>query len=171
MLRGINVGGHHIIKMDALRKLYESLGLRNPRTFIQSGNVVFETDEKNEALLAKRIEDEIERLYKFRPLAIQRTVAELKKATEQNPFAGRSGIEPEKLHVIFLAKDPNLEVQFNADPEEVQIRGREMYIFFPDGMGRSKLRIPTLEKALQTQGTARNWNTVNKLLELAQTES
>jgi uncharacterized protein (DUF1697 family) len=172
MLRGVNVGGHNKIKMDALRDLYESLGLRDPQTYVQSGNVVFGTDAKNIAPLAKRIEDAIERKFGFRPGVILRTTSELRDAIARTPFAKRRGIDASKLIVTFLAVDPSPEARdeifrIKADAEEVQIDGRELYVYFPDGMGRSKVW-PAIEKALKKSGTGRNWNTVTKLLEIAE---
>lgn len=172
MLRGVNVGGHNKIKMDALRALCESLGLRDPQTYVQSGNVVFRSGERNLVLLATRIEDALERKLGFRPKVILRTASELRDVIRRNPFARRQGIEPSKLHVTFLPGDPGQEVRNNilrikAHPEELRIHGRELYIYFPDGMGRSKLT-PVLERVLKKSGTDRNWNTVVKLLEMAE---
>src|SRR5437762_13357712 len=99
MLRGVNVGGHNNIKMDALRALYESLKLRAPQTYVQSGNVIFKTDERDIARLAKRIEDGIERKFGFRPDVVLRTAAEMKDVVARNPFAKRRGIEPGKLQI------------------------------------------------------------------------
>src|SRR5690242_12170421 len=85
MLRGVNVGGHNKIKMDALRALYESLKLRDAQTYVQSGNVIFKPDERDIALLTKRIEDGIERKFGFRPAVILRTAAEMRGVVERNP--------------------------------------------------------------------------------------
>ena len=172
MLRGVNVGGHNMIKMDALRALYESLGLRDAQTYVQSGNVVFRTQARDLALLSKKIEDGIERGFGFRPSVILRTSSELRDVIARNPFAKRDGIEPGKLVVTFLAGDPAPDARakllsIKTGPEELRMDGRELYIYFPDGMGRSKLP-PLLEKALRVPGTGRNWNSVTKLLELAE---
>lgn len=172
LLRGVNVGGHNKIKMDALCALYESLGLRDPRTYVQSGNVIFRTKDRDLILLTTRIENAIERTFSFRPAVIARTTAELKDVIRRNPFAARRGIDPAKLHVTFLASAPGLEIRDNLrrikpDPEELRIGGRELYIYFPNGMGCSKLPA-VIDKALKTPGTARNWNTVTKLLEMAE---
>ncbi len=172
LLRGVNVGGHHKIKMDALRALYESLGLRNPQTYIQSGNVVFRTSERDTSKLAARIESAIEKKCSFRPDVILRTESELRDVIARNPFAKRNGIEPNKLAVIFLAQEPEpaartAVLSIKPDPEELHLLGRELYIYFPDGMGRSKLPA-ALAKAMKNAGTARNWNTVAKLLEMAE---
>ena len=172
MLRGVNVGGHNKIKMDALRDLYESLALRDPQTYVQSGNVVFRTEAKEVASLAKRIEDAIERRFGFRPGVTLRTTSELRDVIARNPFAKRSGIDGSKLLVTFLAANTSPEareeiLKIKAGAEEVRIEGRELYVYFPDGIGRSKMW-PAIEKVLKKSGTGRNWNTVTKLLEIAE---
>jgi uncharacterized protein (DUF1697 family) len=174
MLRGVNVGGHNKIKMDALRALYESLGLRDPQTYVQSGNVVFRTQAKDLAALAKRIENAIERSFGFRPAVIVRTPSELRNVIARNPFAKRHAIDPSRLLVIFLASDPSAEarsqvLKIEAEPEELRIDGREVYIYYPNGLARPKLPWARVEKTLKTSGTGRNWNSVTKLLEIAET--
>ncbi len=173
MLRGVNVGGHNKIKMDALRALYESLKLRDAQTYVQSGNAIFRTDERDIPRLTKRIEDGIDRKFGFRPDVILRTAAEMREVIARNPFEKRRGIEPSKLLVLFLASDPGAEarekvLQIKCDPEELRIEGRELYIYFPNGVGRSKLSTAKLEKTLKTPGTGRNWNSVTKMLEMAE---
>jgi uncharacterized protein (DUF1697 family) len=173
MLRGVNVGGHNIIKMDSLRALCESLKLRDAKTHLQSGNVVFRTEEKDLARLSTRIQDAIERSAGFRPDVILRTVSELRSAIAKNPFAERRDIDPSKLLVTFLAGVPTPEARqkalaIDAGPDELHIVGRELYIYFPDGMARPILTWPLLERALKLSGTGRNWNTVTKLLEIAE---
>ncbi len=180
LLRGVNVGGHNKIKMDALRALCASLKLRDPQTYIQSGNVVFRTEERDLARLSKRIEDGIERSFGFRPDVIVRTMSEMKDVVARNAFATRRGIDPSKLLVTFLTSDPGPEardevrkIKIKTDPEELWIDGRELYIYYPNiyypnGMGRSKLSWAVVEKTLKTRGTGRNWNSVRKLLEMAE---
>ncbi len=173
MLRGVNVGGHNKMKMDALRALYESMKLRDARTYVQSGNVIFRTDERDMARLAKRIEDGIERKFGFQSDVILRTAAEMREVITRNPFAKRRGIEPGKLLVSFLGSDPGEEGrekvrQMKCDPEEMRVEGREIYIYFPNGAGRSKLQWAGLGKMLKTTGTGRNWNSVTKMLEMAE---
>ena len=172
LLRGVNVGGHNQIKMDALRALCESLKLCNVQTYIQSGNVVFQSREANPAKLAAKIEDVIEKQHGFRPDVVLRTAAEMRDVIAGNPFSKRKGIEPNKLAVMFLATEPEQLIQdavrkIKPVAEELHLIGRELYIYFPDGMGRSKL-VPLLARALKNAGTARNWNTVVKLLEMAE---
>ena len=173
MLRGVNVGGHNKIKMEALRELYQSLKLRDAQTYVQSGNVIFKTDERDIPRLTKRIEDGIERKFGFRPDVILRTAAEMREVVARNPFARRRGIEPGKLLVSFLASDPGEEGrekvrQMKCDPEEMRIERREIYIYFPNGAGRSKLNWAGLGKMLKTSATGRNWNSVTKMLEMAE---
>jgi len=173
LLRGVNVGGHNQIKMDALRALYESLGLRDPHTCLQSGNVIFRAKERDLVPLTRRIQKGIERRFGFRPEVILRTASELRDVIARNPFATRRGIEPSKLLVTFLAGDPGREARdkilgIKADPEELRMEGRELYIYFPNGMARPKLSWAVIEKTLKTSATGRNWNTVTKLLEIAE---
>ena len=173
MLRGVNVGSHNRIKMEGLRALYESLELRDPRTYVQSGNIVFRTEERDLDALASRVEAGIERTFGFRPAVILRTPAELSSVIERNPFAARPEIEPAKLLVIFLQSDPGPEARqkarmIAAGPEELRVDGRELYVYFPNGMGRAKLSPAAIERALKTPGTGRNWNSVVKLLEIAE---
>jgi uncharacterized protein (DUF1697 family) len=173
MLRGVNLVSHNRIKMDALRTLYESLGLRDAETYVASGNVVFRTKAQSLTALAKRIESAIERDFGFRPRVILRTTSELRDAIARNPFRTRRGIEPNKLLVMFLESHPAAEaleqvLKIKADPEEMHIHGREVYIYFPNGMARPKLSWVTVEKKLKIAGTGRNWNSVTKLLEMAE---
>ena len=173
MLRGVNVGGNNMIKMDALRALYASLGLRDPQSYIQSGNVVFRTDRKEIAPIAKKIEDAIEDQFGFRPSVALRTTAELREVIAKNPFAKRSGIEPGKLLVSFLMSDPaaadrELVRKMKFDPEEVYLGSRHLYIYFTIGQAKTKLNTKMIEKTLKTTGTGRNWNSILKLLEMAE---
>jgi len=173
MLRGVNVGGHNKVGMSELRVLYESLGLQEPQTYVQSGNVVFRSKERKAAAVAKQIEDAIEQRFGFRCDVIVRTPAELKDVIAGNPFAKRRSIDPGKLLVTFLANQPAAEardqvLKMKTDPEELHIDGREVFIYFPNGMGRSKLSWPAIGKKLGTTGTGRNLNSVIKLLEIAE---
>ena len=174
MLRGVNVTGNNKIPMEGLRRLCESLGLKGAQTYIQSGNVVFRTNAKDLAALASRIEDAIEKKFGCRPGVTLRTTAELKEVIARNPFAKQRGIEPAKLQVhFFLTTSPSAEMQSEilrlktGHVEEIIFGSREMYIYFPDGQGKSKLW-PALDRALKKSATGRNWNTVTKLLEVAE---
>jgi uncharacterized protein (DUF1697 family) len=173
MLRGINVGGHNKIKMEELRALYESLGFSQVQTHIQSGNVVFKSKETDPQKLAKRIGDAIERKFKFRPALLLRTIPEFRQALARNPFATRKGIHPSKLLITFLSDEPagqarEKTLKLDIKPEELHIKGREMFVYFPNGMGRPKFSWSLVEKHLNVSGTGRNLNTVQKLLEMAE---
>ncbi len=173
MLRGVNIGGHHKIKMDALRSLYVSLNLEDPRTFIQSGNVIFRTKEKKLPALAKKIQAAIESSFGFRPEVMLRTLDELRRSIAATPFPAHRALDPSKVLVTFLVADPCREasdmlLNFKHHPEELHLKGRELYIYFPTGMGQSKLRWAAVEKLLKAQGTARNWNSVTKMLAIAE---
>ncbi len=173
MLRGVNVGGYQKINMEALRTLCSSLGLRDVQTYIQSGNVVFREDSEDPVALARRLEDGIEASFGFRPEVIVRTASELRKVIAKNPFAGRAGIEPNRLLVVFMASAPARQARdqvlaMPCEPEELRINGRELYIYYPNGMARPKIPMVRIEKTLQCSSTGRNWNTVNKLLAMAE---
>jgi uncharacterized protein (DUF1697 family) len=173
MLRGVNVGPHNRVKMDALRALYASLNLENPLTCVQSGNVIFRTREKNPAALSKRIQDAIAKAFGFRPEVILRTIEEFKKAMDASPFAARPDIEPGKLLVTFLVANPSPDAQstlraLKTNGEEIHLKGRELYIYFPHGVGKSKLPWSSIEKLLKTSGTARNWNSIENMLKIAE---
>jgi uncharacterized protein (DUF1697 family) len=172
LLRGVNVGGHKKVQMDALRSLYQRLGMKDARTYVQSGNVVFSTSERSPGRLAGEIESAIARTFGFRAGVVLRTGAELRKIVARNPFATRPNIHPGKLVTIFLDRDLDAATRarllaIQTEREDVHLAGRELYVYFPDGMGRSKLW-PAIDKALRNAGTARNWNTVMKLLEMAE---
>jgi len=172
MLRGVNLGAHRRMKMDDLRALYESLALDSVTTYVQSGNVVFTTRERDLERVAARIEKGIEQTFGFHSDVIVRTAAEMEQVVAGNPFAGRAGIEPAKLVVTFLAGDPGdaarqLARGISTDPEEMYIGGRELYVYFPNGQGRSKFPAAAIDRILKVTGTARNWNSVTKLLEIA----
>jgi len=173
MLRGVNLGPHNRIKMEALRALYESLGFEGVRTHVQSGNVVFRTKETSVTKVATKIEDAIEKKFKFRPAVIVRTTEDLRKAVARTPFDSNRKLEPSKILVTFLASEPPPDTRgnlarFQSHPEELHLKGRELYIYFPNGAGRTKLPWSSVEKFLKVTGTARNWNSVLAMLEMAE---
>ncbi len=171
MFRGVNLGSARRISMEALRGVFESLRLRDVRTYVQSGNVVFRGADRDVPGLAARIARKFEEAFGFRSEVLLRTAAEMREVIAQNPFEGR-GIEPGKLLVWFLEKEPGAEAPgvvqaLGIAPEEVRFGARELYIHFPNGQGRSKFAWPKVERAVGTPGTGRNWNTVLKLAEMA----
>lgn len=168
LFRGINVGGHQAIRMDDLKALHESLGLQDIATYIQSGNVVFTSDETDVAQLARQIEDSFTQRFGFHVTAIVRTSAELKAIIESNPFQNQQMRESKWVVVMFLATCPDetawedLQKSY-VGPEELHLIGQELYIYYTNGIGRSKLTNTLIEKKLKTSGTARNWNTILQL--------
>ena len=174
LLRGVNVGGHRKIKMDELRALYEALGCGDVKTYVQSGNVVFTIKDRDAPAIRERIEKAIDRKFGFHADVIVRTATEMRDVIARNPFAKREDIEPNKLLVSFLAAQPSEEIRKRIEaiaaphPEEVHISGREMYIYFTNGMARPKLPPAQVDRALGMASTGRNWNTVTKLLEMAE---
>jgi uncharacterized protein (DUF1697 family) len=172
LLRGVNLGGHKKIGMEELRTICCSLDLTDPKTYIQSGNVVFGCPKSSSPKLAARIEAAIEKRLGFHSAVVLRTTSDLRQIVARNPFAKRNGIEPAKLIVSFLDKplDPESRkriLAINVGPEEIQPAEHELYIYFPDGQGRSKLPA-VLDRTLNKAATARNWNTVLKLLAMAE---
>lgn len=173
LFRGINVGGHKKVKMDLLRKLHESLGFRDVRTYVQSGNIVFKTDNVDSVKIVRLIESGFEKTYGFPAKVIVRTGEELGQIVEKNPFQAQAGKEAKFLHVVFLADRPEkeeIEELLNGyrGPEELYASRKELYIYYTNGAGRSKLTNALIERKLKVPGTARNWNTVTKLLEIAE---
>lgn len=168
LLRGINVSGQKKIIMEELRTLYESLGLNKVQSYIQSGNVLFQSDKKANAL-TKTIEQGIEKQYGYHVTVIIKTPDDLKKAIQQSPF---QNIDETKLHVAFLARKPSkpdmspIEA-VAVDGEQVKLVDDRVYLYCPNGSGRSKLSNNLIEKKLDTPATMRNWRTTNKLISLA----
>jgi uncharacterized protein (DUF1697 family) len=173
ILRGINVGGSKKIRMSALETLFARLGFNDVTTYIQSGNVVFSTTLKSPAqdiaeIIEKGILDELH----FEVPVIIRSVTEMEAIVEENPFIKEYGIEEERLHVTFLSGTPGpllaTAIQ-TADfpPDRFTLSGKEVYLYCPAGYGRTKLNNTFFERKLKITATTRNWNTVRKLIEIA----
>ena len=173
LFRGINVGGHHKIRMDELKDLHEALGFKDVIPYIQSGNVVFTSDDADVARLRGHIEHGFEKRFGFHVEVFVRSLAELREIIEKNPFQSQPGKESKWVVVLFLAACPDESAQEDllktyVGPEELFIIGKEAYIYYPNGIGRSKLSQSLMEKKLKTVGTARNWNTILQLQKLLQ---
>ena len=173
LFRGINVGGHQAVRMDALKELHESLGLQEVQTYIQSGNVVFTSDEADVTQIQKDIEDGFAQKFGFRVNVMVRTADEFNVIIENNPFQNQPMKESKWVVAMFLVTHPistaleDIQKTYTG-PEELYIMGQEVYIYYPEGIGRSKLTNTFLEKKLKTMGTARNWNTVLRLQQMMQ---
>jgi len=170
MLRGVNVGGN-ILKMDRLRELCDQLGFKDTRTYVQSGNLVFESD-RPQAELCSLIEKRLAGETRLPVCVILRTPAEFEKIISGNPFLKEKGIDVSKLHVTFLAKPAGKDALKNlaaikAGQDRFRVLGKELYLHCPSGYGETKLSNNALQKALGVNATTRNWNTVNKLDEMA----
>lgn len=174
LLRGVNLGGHHKIKMEELRALFaDQLGYQSPRTFIQSGNVVFEVrGGRKEVVITDAIEKAIEARFGFHSDVILRSPSEMAGVIERNPFVGRPALDPSRLVVTFLSRIPDAAAgarlaSVDAAGEELHLIGRELYMYFRDGIGKTKLNFKKIARAVGEDGTGRNWNSVVKLEELA----
>ncbi len=169
ILRGINVSGQKKIIMTDLLKLYEDLGFIDVKTYIQSGNVVFNSTKKvSNALLVKQIESKINEIYGFQVPVIIRTADDLAKILASNPFKTES---TENLYVTFLSNLPNsnhLEklTELNYLPDEFIVIEKDIYLNV-SSYGTTKLSNSFFENKLKVTATTRNWNTVNKLLAIA----
>lgn len=168
MLRGINVSGQKKIEMKALKALYEATGFRDVITYIQSGNVVFSAPGISPEKTARQIEEAIAGKFGFQVPVIIRTHNEMGVLLSANPFLQEAGIDHTKLHVTFLADYPspeNLEKlhRINAGTDQFIIAGKEVYIYCPEGYGRTKLTNQLFEQKLKITATTRNWKTVQEL--------
>jgi uncharacterized protein (DUF1697 family) len=172
LLRGVNVGGNKMVSMAELRVALEKMGLSDVRTVLQSGNVVFRSTARAGAPLEQSLEKELEKQLKCQADVHIRTAVEWKDVVARNPFADEAMRDPGHLLVMFF-KAPLLSANVKAlqsaitGPEILHARGRELYMVFPDGMGNSKAA-RLVDRKLGARGTARNWNTVLKLLALGQ---
>lgn len=173
ILRGINVSGQKLIKMDALRKSYENLGFRSVTTYVQSGNVVFTGNKVEPDELAKTITRQIEKDFGFDVPIIVLTIDNLKQIIDRNPFLKDSDKDKTFLHVTFLATKPEtfdrktIEDKIRNE-EEISFSDNAVYLYCPNGYGVSKLSNSFLETKLKVSATTRNWKTTNELLKIAQ---
>lgn len=167
--RGINVGGHHLLPMKALKALLEGIGCDGVSTYIQSGNVAFSHKEARADVLSTKISQAVMSGFGFEPQVLLLTLDQLTAAHGANPFpAGES--EPKTLHLYFLAGDAenadwNVLDTLKSVTEQYRLVDRVFYLHAPDGIGRSKLAAK-VEKLLGVTATARNWRTVEKVLQL-----
>jgi uncharacterized protein (DUF1697 family) len=173
ILRGINVGGQRLIKMDALRKLYENLGFQNVTTYVQSGNVVFTGNEIDVNESGERISQQIEKDFGYEVPVIVLTLSKLKQIIENNPLIKNQNIDTACLHVTFLSSSPlNYDHKIIEDKkqseEEICFSDNAVYLYCPNGYGRTKLTNNFLEAKLKVGATTRNWKTTTELLKIAQ---
>lgn len=171
LLRGINVGGKNKLPMKDLAAMFREAGCDDVRTYIQSGNVVFRAGSALARDIPSLIGASILTRFGYRVPVVTRTACDLQEIVRVNPFA-QSGFEANRLLVLFLADVPDRALVDSLDPDrspgdEFAVVGREVFVNYPNGVARSKLTNAYFDSRLSTTSTARNWRTVNKLLELA----
>jgi uncharacterized protein (DUF1697 family) len=170
-LRGINVGGKNSLPMKDLAEMFAQAGCADVRTYIQSGNVVFRANEAVARRVPAFVSTAIAKRFRFQASVQTRTARELRAIAKRNPFL-RKGVDPDRLHVAFLATEPASTQAAALDParsppDEFVLHGREIFLRLPNGAGRSKLTNAYFDSKLGTVSTLRNWRTVLQLLELA----
>jgi uncharacterized protein (DUF1697 family) len=168
MLRGINVSGQKKIRMAELQGLYETLGLANLQTYVQSGNVIFDSPEPDASKLKELIEARIEGAFGYQVFVFIRDSEDFRRIIASNPFLGMRNEDPNKLHITFLYRPPSpaaWEVLKAPEGETDEfVRGeKEIFLFCPNGYGRTKLSNSFFERKLGVPATTRNWKTVNAL--------
>jgi Uncharacterized protein conserved in bacteria len=175
LLRGINLGPKNKIAMPDLAKIFGDAGCSNVRTYIQSGNVIFAATSELSGRLPDLITAQIQQRFGHRVPVILRTFGEMQAVVRSNPFL-KEGAAGDILHVMFLADLPKAGAASSLDPDRSPpnrfiVRGKEVYLLFPDGFARNKLTSAYFDSKLGTIGTVRNWRTVTRLLELMAEET
>lgn len=173
LLRGINMTGHNAIKMAGLVDLFRQIGYADAETYIQSGNIVFTCYNRNLDDVSSGIKKAILSRFNLHIAVMTRTSEEMEKIISANPFLEEPGFDPSKMAVLFLDHKPSDEQVRKVEgidypPDKFQINGSEIYIYCPNGFGKTKLYTNFFEAKMNVTGTARNWKTVNKLLEMAE---
>lgn len=167
LLRGINVGGNKRMKMGELREALANAAVDNPRTLLQSGNVVVESNADIPALV-DIVETTIQSTFGFQSTVIVRTADEIRDLLTNHPLTPDQIEDGRFAHVGFCRDEPDRDgfaalQEAHAGPEEMKLVGRELFVYYPDGSGTSKLTNSVIEKHLGTPTTSRNWNTVEKI--------
>jgi uncharacterized protein (DUF1697 family) len=175
LLRGINVSGNNVIKMADLIKSFEKINFRNIKTYVQSGNVIFDYELIETAKLENKIEENISQTFGLSVKTIVRTSDELMEIINNNPFTKEQNVEFDKLHITLLSEEPEptlvSALNINKEKNEIfKVISREVYLYCPNGYARTKLNNTMFEKKLNTSATTRNWKTIIKLLEISKKE-
>ena len=171
LLRGINVSGHKMIKMEALKKALESIGFSNVVTYIQSGNVFVTTEEESPSKVGFIIKQEIFKEFGHDVPVIVIGAADLQACLDRNLFLNEPDIDLKKLYVSFISSvlPNNMITQLNLNfikPDEIQLDGKRIYLKYDTSPAKTRLDNKWIEKSMNVVSTTRNWNTVNKLLEM-----
>ena len=171
LLRGINVSGHNMIKMDALKKMLENMGFQNVETYIQSGNVFLDSEDENAAGVGFKIKQEIAKVFGYDVPVAMVSKNDLELCFTNNLFLMEKGCDSKKLYVAFISKElttvalNDLKIS-NFKPDEAAIDGNRIYIKYAIGAGKTNLDQKYIEKKLNVVATIRNWNTVTNLFEM-----
>jgi uncharacterized protein (DUF1697 family) len=165
-LRAINVGGHTIIKMTDLKQIFEACGFENVQTYIQSGNVIFDSDEDDTVALEDQIASQVEKVTGFKTQLFVRTIREVQSVASKSPFIAK---EDETVHVAFLKEKPDKKQQeallsFRSDADDFAVKGREVYNLRYD-REKSIFSNNFIEKILKMPGTTRNMTVIKKIVE------
>jgi len=165
--------GHNVIKMARLTGLFRQMGYADAETYIQSGNIVYTCRDRKVEDVSAEIRQGILAEFNLDIAVITRTSGEMKQVISVNPFPEEPGFDPSKMAVLFLEGKPSDEqiqkvAGIDYPPDRFQINGSEIYIYCPNGFGKTKLYTNFFESRMKVTGTARNWRTVNKLLEMAE---
>ncbi len=172
LLRGINVSAQKMMKMTELLALCQGLGFANVKTYIQSGNVVFQTENLDIPEIERLIADKITEEFKFTVPVLVKNTTEWLGILQNNPFVNERREDPTKLHVTLLAGEPDptrlatIAPALYA-PDEFRVVENVIYLFCPNGYGRTKLHNNFFESKLKLNATTRNWKTMQELMHLA----
>jgi uncharacterized protein (DUF1697 family) len=171
LLRGINVSGHNMIKMDALKKMLENMGFQNVETYIQTGNVFVDSEDDNAASVGFKIKQEISKVFGHDVPVVMVSKSDLELCFKNNPFLKEKECDTKKLYVAFISKElsplaiNDLKMS-NFKPDEAAIDASRIYIKYAVGAGKTKLDQKYIEKKINVTATIRNWNTVTTLLSM-----
>ena len=176
MLRGINVGGQKRIKMEELIALYKSLGFNNVKTYVQSGNVIFNAADGDTKGFSNMIEEKIKQVSSFPVAVLLRIPSELQQIINNNPFLEEKGIDNDKLYITFLSNAPTESAliqmkDMHDESDKYVITNKEIYLYCPNSYDRTKFSNDFFERKLDVTATTRNWKTVNTLLKIANNQS
>ncbi|WP_281225155.1 DUF1697 domain-containing protein [Flavobacterium aquiphilum] len=171
LLRGINVSGHNMIKMDALKAALENIGFQNVQTYIQSGNVFVDTEEENAAAVGFKIKQEIFKVFGHEVPTVVIGKSDLESCFKNNPFLKEKELDIKKIYVAFLSIPQRSESindlkMSQVKPDEASIDESRIYIKYAVGAGKTRFDQKYIEKKLNVTATIRNWNTVTQLLKM-----
>lgn len=169
LLRGINVGGHRLIKMEHLKDVFYAMKFKSVQTYIQSGNIIFETKATDAIVLQQKIEQQLYDVYGFEVTIFIRTIKEIELAIKNNPFKPSEIPATNQPYVTFLHTPPTaaqieLLLSYNSEVDIFRVAGSEVYSVTHKDKGKSVFSANFIENKLKKPATARNWLTVQKLL-------